>query len=186
MEPESPLRHPEPEDVVLSFRQREQKQRMLVVLEALEAGHSRSSAASMAGVSGHTVSSWISKGRKQITHLLYPWFYHEVSRTEGLGEQKFADIVIREATENHNWRAAMFVLTKRYTWSGSGNVDNELQREQQQAQLDKTRADTAYVEARTKSVADGDGSSALARLKELLDEVREERKSEVEDAAIPN
>jgi len=183
---DQPLSYPEPEDIVLSFRQREQKKRMLIVLESLEAGHSRASSAAAAGVSPQTVVQWTRRGRDQITHVLYPWFYHHISRAEGTGEQKFADIVIREATENHNWRAAMFILQKRYKWNGGAEMDSETQREQQKAQLKKTQADIKYVEARTKNIEEGSEEGALDRLKDLLAEVREERVGKVDDADAVN
>ena len=160
------------------------KHRMLIVLEALEAGHSRNAAASMAQVSSTTVSAWIRRGRRKPTHLLYPWFFHEIQRSEGQGEKLFADIVIREATENHNWRAAMFVLQKRYKWNDRPAMDDEVQREQQKAQLAKTKADTVYVETRTEKMKEDSEALVLDRLRDILDEVREEVKKDGKPEAV--
>jgi hypothetical protein len=182
--PESPDRRSEPEDVVLSLQERKLKKRMLRVLEALEAGHSRNSAAAMAGVSPGTVKVWVRKGQTNLTHPLYPWFHNEVSRSEGFGESLFADIVIQEATKNHNWRAAMFLLQKRYKWNDRPEMDNEIQREQQSAQLAKTKADTVYVEARTKKLKEDSDAVVLDRLRDILDEVREEMKPGVKEEQV--
>lgn len=170
------VRIAEPHDAVLTVTERAMKHRMLIVLEALEAGHSRNAAASMAQVSSTTVSAWIRSGRRKPTHLLYPWFFHEIQRSEGQGEKLFADIVIREATENHNWRAAMFVLQKRYKWNDRPDMDSDVQRDQQKAQLAKTRADTTYTEERTKKLKEDGEEVVLERLRDILDEVRDEMK----------
>jgi hypothetical protein len=179
-----PVHYPEPEDVILSIQERAMKKRMLRVLEALEAGHSRQSAASMANVSPQTVKVWTRNGQKNMTHALYPWFYHEVSRSEGAGESLFADIVIREATEKHNWRAAMFVLQKRYKWNDRPAMDDEIQREQQKAQLSKTKADTVYVEARTVKLKEDGEEIVLDRLRDILNEVREEIRPSVKEEQV--
>jgi hypothetical protein len=181
---EAPVHYPEPEDIILTIQERAMKKRMLRVLEALEAGHSRQSAASMAGVSPQTVKVWTRKGQKNLTHALYPWFYHEISRSEGVGESLFADIVIREATEKHNWRAAMFVLQKRYKWNDRPEMDDEVQREQQRAQLAKTKADTVYVEARTTKLKEDSEEIVLDRLRDILNEVREEVKPSVKEEQV--
>ena len=178
------VHYPEPQDIILSVQERAMKQRMLRVLEALESGHSRQSASSMAGVSPQTVKIWARKGQKNLTHSLYPWFYNEVSRSEGVGESLFADIVIREATEKHNWRAAMFVLQKRYKWNDRPEMDDEIQREQQKAQLSKTKADTVYVEARTVKLKEDGEEIVLDRLRDILNEVREEIKPGVKEEQV--
>jgi len=174
--PESPEGRSEPEDIVLSLQERKLKKRMLRALEALEAGHSRNSAAAMAGVSPGTVKVWVRKGQTNLTHPLYSWFHHEMSRSEGFGESLFADIVIREATKNHNWRAAMFLLQKRYKWNDRPEMDNEIQREQQKAQLAKTKADTVFVEVRTEKIKEDSDAAVLDHLRDILNEVREEMK----------
>tara|TARA_R100001594_G_scaffold62636_5_gene97018 strand:- start:2859 stop:3419 length:561 start_codon:yes stop_codon:yes gene_type:complete len=171
---DSIIRIPEPEDVVLSTQEKAVKKRMLRVLEALEAGHSRNSAAAIAGISPTTIQKWARKGVSMPTHMLYPWFMHEIRRSEGAGESLFADIVIKEATENHNWRAAMFVLQKRYKWNDRPEMDNDIQKEHQKAQLKKTKADTAYVEERTKLLKEDGEEVVLDRLRDILDEVRDE------------
>jgi len=176
------LRIPEPCDVVLSAVERTMKSRMLLVLEALEAGHSRKAAASIAGIAPPTVAAWVKRGKTRLTHALYPWFLHEIQRSEGAGESLFANIVIREATENHNWRAAMFVLQKRYKWNDRPDMDVDTQREQQKAQLDKTKADTVYVEERTKKLKEDGEEVVLDRLRDILDEVRDEMKPKEGDA----
>jgi transposase len=179
-----PVRIPEPEDVILSPRERTMKARMLVVLEALEAGHSRQSAASLADIAASTIASWIQQGRYKLTHALYPWFYHEVQRSEGIGEAQFANIVISEAVDKHNWRAAMFVLQKRYKWSERPEMDNDLQRDQQKAQLSKTKADTVFVEARTKKLEEDGEEIVLERLRDILNEVREEVKADGKERPV--
>jgi hypothetical protein len=173
---EGPIRLDEPDDAVLSITDRAMKHRMLMVLEALEMGHSRSSAAAIAGISPSTVQAWIRCGKNRPTHMLYPWFLHEIGRCEGTGESLFANIVIEEATKNHNWRAAMFVLQKRYKWNDRPEMDNDVQKEQQRAQLKKTKADTAYVEERTKLLREDGEEVVLDRLRDILDEVRDEMK----------
>ena len=173
---DGPIRLEEPEDVVLSITDRAMKHRMLLVLEALEAGHSRSSAAALADISPTTVQAWIRCGKNKPLHALYPWFLHEINRCEGVGESLFANIVIQEATKNHNWRAAMFVLQKRYKWNDRPEMDNDVQKEQQRAQLKKTKADTDYVEERTKLLREDGEEVVLDRLRDILSEVRDEMK----------
>ena len=170
------VRIAEPDNVVLSVTERVMKSRMLMVLEALEAGHSRSAAAAMAQISPSTVSAWVRRAQKNPSHVLYPWFLHEIQRSEGVGESLFANIVIREATEKHNWRAAMFVLQKRYKWTGQPEMDNEIAHERQKAQLHKVKADTALVEERTRVLKEGGEEVVLDRLRDILGEVREEMK----------
>jgi hypothetical protein len=165
---------PEPQDIILTPHERRLKKRMLKVLEALEGGHSRQSAASMAGISPATVEGWVRKGQTNLTHTLYPWFCHEIGRSEGAGESIFAKIVIDEATKNHNWRAAMFLLQKRYKWNDRPEMDNEIQREQQRAQLAKTKADTVFAEVRTEKIKEDSDAVVLDRLRDILNEVREE------------
>ena len=179
-----PIRIPEPSDVILSLRERAMKARMLRVLEGLESGHSRQSAAALANISTSTIASWVQQGRYKLTHQLYPWFYHEVQRSEGVGESKFADIVIQEAVGKHNWRAAMFVLQKRYGWSERPEMDNDIQRDQQRAQLAKTKADTVFVEVRTKKLEEDGKEAVLERLLGLLNEVREEVKTDGEEESV--
>jgi hypothetical protein len=176
------VRHPEPDDIVLTTVQRSMKARMLRVLEALEAGHSRASAASMAKMAPATIDKWVRAGRTQITHPLYPWFLHEIERSEGLGESLFANIVIKEAAEKHNWRAAMFLLQKRYKWNDRPDMDKDIQREQQKAQLQKTKADTVYVEERTRVLKEDGEEVVLDRLRDILNEVREEVKPKEDKA----
>ena len=173
---ESPLRLPLPQDIVLSRKERGLKERMLAVLSVLNAGHSRRGASAQAGVSYTTVSKWIRYGKEKITHPLYPWFFHEIQCAEGIGESKFADIVIREATEKHNWRAAMFVLQKRYAWTERPALDDSVARRQQLAQLSKTKAETVFVEARTKKLEEDGEEIVLERLRDILNEVRSEVK----------
>lgn len=177
MDDDGPLRFPEPDDIVLNHNHRALKERMLVALDALQAGHSRHSAAALAGVSKVTLANWVKLGRAKPLHPLYPWFYHESQCSEGIGESKFADIVIREATEKHNWRAAMFLLQKRYKWSERPEMDNDVQLEQQRAQLKKTKAETVYVEVRTKKIEEDGDEVVLERLRGILDEVRSEVRS---------
>jgi hypothetical protein len=168
------IRIAEPHDAILSATERSMKHRMLVVLEALEAGHSRNSAAAMAEISPNTVSAWTRRAHRDPTHVLYPWFLHEIHRSEGKGESLFANIVMREATEKHNWRAAMFVLQKRYKWNDRPYMDPDIQREQQKAQLVKTQADTVFTQERTKKLKEDGDEVVLERLRNILEEVRDE------------
>lgn len=179
-----PVHIPEPKDFALSAQQKVQKQRMLKVLEALEAGHSRKSAASMAGVSPVTVREWTRRGRSVIPHILYSWFYNEIQRSEGSGESLFADIVIREASENHNWRAAMFVLQKRYGWGSGQNMDEDVQLQQQQAHLSKTKADIVYVEMKTTKMKESTDGAVFARLRDILEEVRDEVRTDAKGESV--
>ena len=175
---------PEPADLTLTGPQRSLKKRMLTVLEHLEAGHSRASAAAAAGVGVSRVKQWYQHGLTKVTHPLYPWFRQELERSEGSGESIFANIVIREATETHHWRAAMFILQKRYKWNDRPALDSEIQEEQQRAQLAKTKADTVYVETRTEKMKEDSEALVLDRLRDILDEVREEVKKDGKPEAV--
>ena len=84
---------PEPADLTLTGPQRSLKKRMLTVLEHLEAGHSRASAAAAAGVGVSRVKQWYQHGLTKVTHPLYPWFRQELERSEGSGESIFANIL---------------------------------------------------------------------------------------------
>ena len=181
---DGPIRLPEPEMILLPPQQQDMKKRMLRVREALEGGHSRSSAAALGGVSASTVGKWLRHGRVQLNHPLYPWFYHECQMAEGSGESLFADIVIKEAVDKHNWRAAMFILQKRYQWGGSIEVDPDIKREHQQAQLAKIKADTSFVEARTKKIEEDGEGVVLERLRDILEEVRSETRPDGKEEQV--
>ena len=76
----------------------------------------------------------------------------------------------------------MFVLQKRYKWNDRPEMDVDTQREQQKAQLDTTKADTVYVEERTKKLREDGEEVVLDRLRDILDEVRDEMKPKEGDA----
>lgn len=181
---DGPIRLPEPADFTLNSQQLSMKERMLVVLEHLECGHSRASAASAANIASSRVKQWYRYGRTKVTHLLYPWFRQELERSEGFGESIFAKIIIDEATKKHNWRAAMFILQKRYKWNDRPDLDTRIQEEQQHAQLAKTKADTVYVETRTEKMKEDSEALVLDRLRDILDEVREEVKRDGKPEAV--
>ena len=68
----------------------------------------------------------------------------------------------------------MFLLQKRYKWNDRPEMDNDIQREQQKAQLAKTKADTVFVEVRTEKIKEDSDAVVLDRLRDILNEVREE------------
>ena len=63
-------------------------------------------------------------------------------------------------------------------------MDDEVQREQQRAQLAKTKADTVYVEARTTKLKEDSEEIVLDRLRDILNEVREEVKPSVKEEQV--
>ena len=78
----------------------------------------------------------------------------------------------------------MFILQKRYKWNDRPALDSEIQEEQQRAQLAKTKADTVYVETRTEKMKEDSEALVLDRLRDILDEVREEVKKDGKPEAV--
>ena len=88
---------------------------MKKITEGLEAGHSRISACSMADVPHTTFMEWLRRGRIE-EEGQYKDFVLAAGVAEGIGEARYANVVIKEARTG-NWKAAMFMLQKRYHWS---------------------------------------------------------------------
>ena len=63
-------------------------------------------------------------------------------------------------------------------------MDDDLQRDQQKAQLSKTKADTVFVEARTKKLEEDGEEIVLERLRDILNEVREEVKADGKERPV--
>jgi len=142
-----PLGDPEP--ALLTTIQKAMYERMRTVLDVLRMGHSRQTAAGQAGVNHSTLRQWLIRGRKpeHANHPLYPWFHEQVLVVEGIAEGAYANVVLAAAKDN--WKAAMFILQKRYHWSDRTREDELLSHQHKRAQFEKTVADTKQVKART-------------------------------------
>ncbi len=79
-------------------------------------------------------------------------FADEFEKSQGKAEGRFAEIVMHEAIENGNWKAAMFILQKRYGWTERVKLDAEIERKVKVLGMERTRADIEYTKARTKRI----------------------------------
>jgi transposase-like protein len=82
-----------------------------IIVEALENGHSLTSAARMAGLHRDTLQRWMKRGRKGESPLLCH-LYVTVQEALAKSEQKLVELVFNHAEKD--WRAAAWLLARRF------------------------------------------------------------------------
>lgn len=157
--------------------------RMDAVLSALRAGHSRKSARSMASIPENTFNSWIQRGRKKDAAPHHVKFIEDLEVAEGEAEARYASVVFKEADAG-NWRAAMFILSKRYHWTDRFQLGAEVETEKAKVGIERARADIEFTKARTRRIEESGDEAVLDRLRVILDEERDQVKAETGAKAI--
>jgi transposase len=156
---------------------------MDVVIAALRAGHSRKSAWSKAQIPENTFNSWLYRGRKEGAASHYVKFVAGVEGAEGEAEARYASVVFKEADAG-NWRAAMFILSKRYHWTDRFQLGAEVETEKAKVGIERARADIEFTKARTRRIEESGDEAVLDRLRVILDEERDQVKAETGAKAI--
>jgi transposase-like protein len=82
-----------------------------IIVQALEKGHSLTSAARMAGLHRDTLQRWMKRGRKGESPLLCH-FYVTVQEALAKSEHKLVELVFNHA--ERDWRAAAWLLARRF------------------------------------------------------------------------
>ena len=153
------------------------KSKMAEILKALQRDHSQATAASFGGVTVRTMRKWLQKGRADDATPEMKQFADEFEKSQGKAEGRFAEIVMHEAIENGNWKAAMFILQKRYGWTERVKLDAEIERKVKVLGMERTRADIEYTKARTKRIEEEGDSAMLEKLVDVLNDSSPKAKS---------
>ena len=82
-----------------------------IIVQALEKGHSMTSAARLAGLHRDTLNRWMKRGRKG-ENGVFSHFYVTVQEALAKSEQKLVELVFNHAEKD--WRAAAWLLSRRF------------------------------------------------------------------------
>lgn len=82
------------------------------IIQALEAGNYRKTAAALAGITEETLCNWIKRGRTSKTKGKYFQFFQSVKKAEETA-QAYHLQQIRKASENGSWQASAWYLERK-------------------------------------------------------------------------
>ena len=110
-----------------------------IIVQALEKGHSLTSAARLAGLHRDTLNRWMKRGRKG-ENGVFSHFYVTVQEALAKSEQKLVELVFNHAEKD--WRAAAWLLSRRFPeWR-----ENPITSQETRDRLDELKVAKAELE----------------------------------------
>ena len=110
-----------------------------IIVQALEKGHSLTSAARLAGLHRDTLQRWMKRGRKG-ENGVFSHFYVTVQEALAKSEQKLVELVFNHAEKD--WRAAAWLLSRRFPeWR-----ENPITSQETRDRLDELKVAKAELE----------------------------------------
>jgi len=94
------------------------------IIQALEAGNYRKTAAALAGIDETTLVRWIKRGRESKSRGKYYQFYQSVKKAEEFAKAYHLQ-QIRKASENGSWQASAWYLERKHPneWGRQQRID---------------------------------------------------------------